>query len=229
MKLCQVPGFPRHYFSAVHIRSFTHPHGVILGSSGQIRYISCHTGAYFPHLAREAIVPTHIRYSLHHSAEIYCIRLAGPLFLSPSSMWALSGASFETRRAPFSHLQRIEICSGVPLWGMPLSLGSSDHLQILSLLDLLLDLHGSSHWGIPSSLSLSGLLCTSSLLSPFLDLCELSYWGIPPSLSSLTFCKLLSLLDLFLDLCELSPRAYPPLALFYWGISPSLWVYRVSC
>ncbi|RVW45428.1 hypothetical protein CK203_079722 [Vitis vinifera] len=78
--------FPRHHFRGVHIRSVTRPIGVILGSSGQIRYISCHTGAYFPHLAREAIVPSHIRYSLHHSAEIYCIRLAGPLFLSPSSI-----------------------------------------------------------------------------------------------------------------------------------------------
>ena len=33
-------------------------------------------------------------------------------------------------------------------WGIPPSLSSSDLLQILSLLDLLLDLHGSSHWGI---------------------------------------------------------------------------------
>ena len=73
-----------------------------------------------------------------------------PLFLSSSSIWALSGTSFKTHRVPLSHFWRIEICSGTP------------------------------HWGIPLSLSLSGLLCTSSLLDLFLDLCESSYWGIPP-------------------------------------------------
>ena len=74
-KLCRVSGFPRHHFSGVHIRSFAHPHGIILRLPGQIRYIWCHTGAYFPHLAMEAIVLSHIRYSSHHSVEIYCIHL----------------------------------------------------------------------------------------------------------------------------------------------------------
>ena len=55
-------------------------------------------------------------------------------------------------------------------WGIPPSLSSSDILQILSLLDLLLDLYGSSHWGIPPSLSLLDLLRTFSLLDLFLDL-----------------------------------------------------------
>ena len=74
-KLCRVPGFPRHHVSAVHIRSFTYPHGVILGSSGWIGYIWCHTRAYFPLLAMEMIVLSQTRYSFHHSAEGYCIRL----------------------------------------------------------------------------------------------------------------------------------------------------------
>ena len=164
--------FPRHHFSGVRVRPFTHPHDVVLGSSRHIGYIWCHTGAYFPHLAMEAFVLSHVRYSFHHSAGIYGIHLAGPLFLSSSSMWALSGASFETRRAPFSHSQRIQICSSMPHWGIPTSLSSSDLLRILPLLDLLLDLHGSSHWGTPPSFSLSGLLCTSSPLGLFLDLCE---------------------------------------------------------
>ena len=64
-------------------------------------------------------------------------------------------------------------------WGIPLSLSSSDILQILSLLSLFLDFYGSSHWGIPPSLGLSGLLHTFSLLDLFLDLCETSYKGIP--------------------------------------------------
>ena len=67
--------FPRHHFSGVHIRFVTRPIGAILGLSGQIGYIWCHTGAYFPHLAMEAIVLPHVRRSFHHPAEIYCIRL----------------------------------------------------------------------------------------------------------------------------------------------------------
>ena len=159
-------------FRQVHVGSSVHPHRVSHESSGQIGYTWCYTGAYFPHLAMEAFVLSHVRYSFHHSAGIYGIHLAGPLFLSSSSMWALSGASFETRRAPFSHSQRIQICSSMPHWGIPTSLSSSDLLRILPLLDLLLDLHGSSHWGTPPSFSLSGLLCTSSPLGLFLDLCE---------------------------------------------------------
>ena len=74
-KSCRVLGFPRHHFSGVRVRPFTHPHDVVLGSSGHIGYIWCHTGAYFPHLAMEAIVLSHVRHSFHHSAGIYCIRL----------------------------------------------------------------------------------------------------------------------------------------------------------
>ncbi|KAL6324064.1 hypothetical protein AAG906_006335 [Vitis piasezkii] len=125
----------------------------------------------------------------HHS-EGHISIIARPIGVILGSSGQISGASFETRRVHFSHSQRIEICSDMPHWGIPPSLSSSDHLQILSLSDPFLDLHGSSHWGIPPSLSLSGLLYTSSLLSPFLDLCESSYRGISP------------------------------LALFYWGIPP---------
>ena len=60
-------------------------------------------------------------------------------------------------------------------WGIPPSLSSSDLLQILSLFNLLLDLHGSLHWGITPSLSLSDLLRTFPLLDLFLDLCESSH------------------------------------------------------
>ena len=49
-----------------------------------------------------------------------------PLLLSSSSIWAFSGASFETRRVPLSHFQRIEICSDIPHWGVPPSLSLSD-------------------------------------------------------------------------------------------------------
>ena len=54
-------------------------------------------------------------------------------------------------------------------WGIPPSLSLSDLLRTSSLLDLFLDLYGSSHWGIPPSLGLSGLLRTFSLLDLFLD------------------------------------------------------------
>ena len=43
--------FPRHHFRGVHIRSITRPIGVILGSSGQIGYIWCHTRAYCLHFS----------------------------------------------------------------------------------------------------------------------------------------------------------------------------------
>ena len=74
-ELSQVSRFPRHHFSGVHIRSFTHPHGVVIELSGQIGYIWCHTGAYFPPLAVETIVFSQIRYNFHHSAKIDCICL----------------------------------------------------------------------------------------------------------------------------------------------------------
>ena len=67
--------FPRHHFSGVHIRSVTRPIGAILGLSGQIRYIWCHTGANFPHLAKKAIVLSQILHIFHPSARIYCICL----------------------------------------------------------------------------------------------------------------------------------------------------------
>ena len=74
-ELSRVPGFPCHHFGGVHIRSFTHPHGVPLGLSGWIWYIWRYTRAYFPFLAVEAIVLSQIHYSFHHSAERYYIRL----------------------------------------------------------------------------------------------------------------------------------------------------------
>ncbi|RVW86586.1 hypothetical protein CK203_045679 [Vitis vinifera] len=43
-----------------------------------------------------------------------CVPLV--LFSGYQDRSALSGASFETRRIPFSHFQRIEICSGMPPW-----------------------------------------------------------------------------------------------------------------
>ena len=89
-----------------------------------------------------------------------------------------------------------------------------------SLLDLFLDLCGSSHWGIPPSFSSWGLLRAFSLLDLFLDLYGSSYWGIPPSLSLSDLLQAFSLLDLFLDLCESSYWGIPLLALFYWGHSP---------
>ncbi|RVW53429.1 Gag-Pol polyprotein [Vitis vinifera] len=74
--------------------------------------------------------------------------------LDPHVIISVRGASSETRRVPFNHFQQIEICSDMPRWGIPPSLSSSDHLQIPSLLDLLLDLHRASPYchclyGIP--------------------------------------------------------------------------------
>ena len=74
-ELYRVSGSPRHHLSGVHIRSFTHPHGVILGLSGRIGYIWCHTRAYFPPLAMETIVLSQTRYSFCHSAKRYCVHL----------------------------------------------------------------------------------------------------------------------------------------------------------
>ena len=72
-KLSQARGFPHHHFSGVHVRSFVHPHGVILELSRQIGYIWCHTGAYFPPLAMKIIIPSQIYYNFHYSAKRYCI------------------------------------------------------------------------------------------------------------------------------------------------------------
>ncbi|WJZ94854.1 hypothetical protein VitviT2T_013679 [Vitis vinifera] len=86
----------------------------------------------------------------HHPRGVHIRSVMRPIGVILGSSRQIGGASFETRRVPFSYFQRIEICSGI------------------------------SHWGIPPCLSLSDLLCTSSLLNPFLDLCESSYWGISP-------------------------------------------------
>ena len=63
-------------------------------------------------------------------------------------------------------------------WGIPPSLSSSDLLQTLSLLDLFLDLYGSSHWGIAPILEFIRSF-VYLLLDLFLDLCESLYRGIP--------------------------------------------------
>ena len=75
MESSQVRGLSQHHFVGARVRSTMHPYWVTHDSSGQIGYIWCHTGAYFPYLAVEAIVLSHIHYSFHHSAEIYGIRL----------------------------------------------------------------------------------------------------------------------------------------------------------
>ena len=74
-ELSQARGFPLHPFSGVHVRSFVRPHGVTLDLFGQIGYMRCHTGAYFPHLAGEAIVLSQILYSFHPSIGVYYICL----------------------------------------------------------------------------------------------------------------------------------------------------------
>ena len=76
-ELPQARGFPCHHFSGVHDRSFVRPHGVILELSGQIGYIWCHTGAYFPHLAMEMIILSQVCYSFHYSIKRYCICFTG--------------------------------------------------------------------------------------------------------------------------------------------------------
>ncbi|RVW61801.1 hypothetical protein CK203_063343 [Vitis vinifera] len=74
----------------------------------------------------------------------------------------------------------------MPRWGIPLSLSSSDHLQIPSLLDLLLDLHRASPychclyvWGIPPlSFFVWGI---PPLSFPFGASSHCHFvWGIPP-------------------------------------------------
>ena len=122
--------FPRHHSRGVLIRSVMRPIGVILRSSRQIGYIWCHTGAYCLHLALEAIVLSHIRYSFHHSIEIYCIRL------TDHYSWALHRYELSAERRSrlveslSAIFQRIEICSGMPHWGIPPSLSTSAVLHI---------------------------------------------------------------------------------------------------
>ena len=67
--------------------------------------------------------------------------------------------------------------------------------KFFSLLDLFLDLYGSSQRGIPPSLSSSNLFRSFSLLDLFLDLYGSSHWGIPPSLSSSDLFRSFSLLS----------------------------------
>ena len=55
-ELSQARGFPHHHYRGVHVRSCVHPHGIILELLGQIGYIWCHAGAYFPPLAMEMII-----------------------------------------------------------------------------------------------------------------------------------------------------------------------------
>ena len=74
-ELPQAREFPHHHFSKVHARSFVRSHGVILELSGQIGCIWCHTGACFPNLAMEMIIPSQVCYSFHYSVERYCICL----------------------------------------------------------------------------------------------------------------------------------------------------------
>ena len=50
MELSQVHRLPYHHFSGAHVRSFIHPHWVILESSRRTKCTSCYTGAYFPRL-----------------------------------------------------------------------------------------------------------------------------------------------------------------------------------
>ena len=77
IKLFQVHWFLHHCFSRVHVRSFIHPHGVILELSGQTEYIRCHIGAYFSPPVVEVMVFSQICYSLHRSAKRYFICFTG--------------------------------------------------------------------------------------------------------------------------------------------------------
>ena len=148
-KLCRVLGFPRHHFSGVRVRPFTHPHDVVLGSSRHIGYIWCHTGAYFPHLAMEAIVLSHIRYSFHHSAEIYCIRLIDHY------SWALHRYELSAEHCSRLVESLSAISSGLR-FAAACHTGAYPHLWVHRM-----------------------FCRSFSLLSLFLDFCESSYWGIP--------------------------------------------------
>ena len=89
-----------------------------------------------------------------------------PLLLSSSSIWALSGASFETRRVPFSHFQRIEIYSSMPHRGVPPSLGSSNLLRTFSLHSLFLGLC-ESFIALRALSSWPGVICVIHILEMF--------------------------------------------------------------
>ena len=71
MELSQAHRLPYHPFNGVHVRSFIHPHGVILELSGQTKCTSCYTRAYFPSLAVEMMVFSQVYYSLHYSTKGY--------------------------------------------------------------------------------------------------------------------------------------------------------------
>ena len=114
----------------------------------------------------------------------------------------------------------VSYVSYYPTLGHTPSLSSSDILQILSLLDLLLDLYGSSHWGIPPHpwvYQIFGVL--SHCLIYFLIFASRHTGAYPfsaPLLGayplSLGFpCLVLIswLSDSFVDLYELSLRASP--------------------
>ncbi|RVX07611.1 Pol polyprotein [Vitis vinifera] len=91
----------------------------------------------------------------HHFRRVHIRSVTRPIGVVLGSSGQIGGESFETRRVPFSHFQRIEICSGIPP-----SLSLSGLLCTSSLLNPFLDLCESSYWGI----------------SPL----ALFYWGIPP-------------------------------------------------
>ena len=60
---------PHHHFRRVHVRSPIHPCKVILKSSRQTGWPSCHTRAYFPFSAMEVIVFSQGGYRLHYSVK----------------------------------------------------------------------------------------------------------------------------------------------------------------
>ena len=79
------------------------PHGVILELSWQIGYIWCHTRAYFPPLAVEAIVLAHICYSFSSLGWDVLYLPYWSLFLWFSLRWAFSGARCSRFDCPTSH------------------------------------------------------------------------------------------------------------------------------
>ena len=81
-KLSQARGFLGHHFSRVHLRSFVHPHGIILDLSGPTRYVWCYTGAYFSHSAAETIVLSQICYSFSSLGRdiVFALLVTIPVF-----------------------------------------------------------------------------------------------------------------------------------------------------
>ena len=107
-------------------------------------------------------------------------------------------------------------------------------LQILSLLDLLLDLHGSSHWGIPPILefirSFVYFLTARSI--------SRSLWVIIPghtpfstfptgSYTSL-FGFAMSRADFMIDRRICRSLGHPPIVIFVWGIPPLSFTFGAS-